>query len=74
MIRAVFPMNGSPCTGGGQTGGAQGGGYTGAAATIIGQLLRQLTGFTMALAMAYLSYLSIHNIFQQARAQFQQVG
>lgn len=66
MIRAVFPMNGSPCTGGGQAGGAQGGGCTGAAATIIGQLLGQLTGFTMALAMAYLSYLSIHNIFRVA--------
>jgi len=71
MIRAVFPMNGSPCTGGGQAGGgqaggAQGGGCTGAAATLIGQMLGQLTGFTMALAMAYVCYLSIWNIHRVA--------
>jgi conjugal transfer/type IV secretion protein DotA/TraY len=61
MINAVFPINGNPCSG-----GAQSATCTGAAATVIGDLLGRLTGFTMALAMSYVCYLSIWHMYRTA--------
>jgi conjugal transfer/type IV secretion protein DotA/TraY len=49
-IQSVFPVNGNPPT------------ATGAAANVIGQIIGQFTGFVMAIAMAFLCYLTIINI------------
>lgn len=59
MIRAVFPVSGNPCNG-----GAQSAACTGAAATVIGDIIGRLTGFVMALAMSYVSYLAIWHVFR----------
>ena len=47
-IQSVFPVNGAPPT------------STGAAANVIGQIVGQLTGFVMAIAMAFLCYTATH--------------
>ncbi|WP_294537753.1 DotA/TraY family protein [uncultured Rhodoblastus sp.] len=49
-IQSVFPVNGAAAT------------STGAAANVIGQVIGQLTGFVMAIAMAFICYLTIINI------------
>ena len=54
MLQSVFPINGQPPT------------NTGAAATLIGTLLGQITGLTMALAMSFLCYITIINIHRVA--------
>ena len=54
MLQSVFPINGQPPT------------NTGAAATLIGTLLGQITGLTMALAMSFLRYITIINIHRVA--------
>jgi conjugal transfer/type IV secretion protein DotA/TraY len=50
MLQSVFPVSGAPPT------------NTGAAATLIGTLLGQITGLVMAIAMFFLCYLTIINI------------
>jgi len=50
MIQSVFPVNGTPPT------------NTGTASTVIGQIIGQLTGFVMAIAMTYVCYTTILNI------------
>ena len=50
MLQSVFPVSGTPPT------------NTGAAATLIGTLLGQITGLVMAIAMFFLCYLTIINI------------
>ena len=50
MIQSVFPVNGPPPT------------NTGTASTVIGQIIGQLTGFVMAIAMTYVCYTTIINI------------
>ncbi|VTZ48804.1 Conjugal transfer/type IV secretion protein DotA/TraY [Methylocella tundrae] len=50
MIQSVFPVNGTPPT------------NTGTAATVVGQIVGQLTGFVMAIAMTYVCYTTIINI------------
>ena len=50
MIQSVFPVNGTPPT------------NTGTASTVIGQIIGQLTGFVMAIAMTYVCYTTIINI------------
>ncbi|PPQ35239.1 hypothetical protein CKO16_20790 [Rhodoblastus acidophilus] len=49
-IQSVFPINGTPPT------------STGAAANVVGLIVGQLTGFVMALAMAFLCYITIMHI------------
>lgn len=61
VIKAVFPINGSSCNG-----GAQSATCTGSAATVIGELLGRFTGFSMALGMFYVCYLTIWNIYRTA--------
>jgi conjugal transfer/type IV secretion protein DotA/TraY len=56
MIRSVFPIDGNPPT------------DTGNAATVIGQIIGQLTGFVSAIAMAFLSYITIINIHRVAES------
>ena len=56
MLQSVFPINGQPPT------------NTGAAATLIGTLLGQITGLTMALAMSFLCYITIINIHRVAES------
>ncbi len=56
MIRSVFPIDGNPPT------------NTGNAATVIGQIIGQLTGFVSAIAMAFLSYITIINIHRVAES------
>ena len=54
MIQSVFPISGSPPT------------STGAEATVIGKIVGQLTGFVLAIAMAFVCYLTIMNIHRVA--------
>jgi conjugal transfer/type IV secretion protein DotA/TraY len=56
MIRSVFPIDGNPPT------------ETGNAATVVGQIIGQLTGFVSAIAMAFLSYVTIMNIHRVAES------
>jgi conjugal transfer/type IV secretion protein DotA/TraY len=56
MIRSIFPIDGTPPT------------DTGTAATVVGQIIGQLTGFVSAIAMAFLSYLTIMNIHRVAES------
>jgi len=56
MIQSVFPVNGAPPT------------DTGTAATVIGKILGQITGFVTAIAMAYVSYITIMNIHRVAES------
>jgi conjugal transfer/type IV secretion protein DotA/TraY len=54
MIQSVFPISGSSPT------------STGAEATVIGKIVGQLTGFVLAIAMAFVCYLTIMNIHRVA--------
>jgi len=56
MIQSVFPVNGAPPT------------DTGTAATVIGKILGQITGFVTAIAMAYVAYITIMNIHRVAES------
>ena len=61
MINAVFPVNGSTCTGGGTN-------CTGNAATVVGQIVGQLTGFVLAIAMFFVCYQTLTNIHRVAES------
>ena len=63
VITSVFPINGNTCQGGG---GTQPSTCTGTAATVIGTIVGQLTGFVLAIAMAFVCYLTIINIHRVA--------
>jgi len=65
VITSVFPINGNTCQGGG---GAQPSTCTGTAATVIGTIVGQLTGFVLAIAMAFVCYLTIINIHRVAES------
>jgi len=56
MVQSVFPIDGTPPT------------STGTAATVVGQIVGQLTGFVMAIAMSYLAYTTIINIHRVAES------
>lgn len=56
MLQSVFPVNGTPPTIIGNANTLAGG------TTVIGQILGQLTGFVMAVAMSYVCYITIMNI------------
>jgi conjugal transfer/type IV secretion protein DotA/TraY len=53
MINAVFPINGTQCSGNNCTGNA---------ATVVGQIVGQLTGFVLAIAMFFICYQTLVNI------------
>ena len=55
-VNAVFPVNGTPTN------------PTGSAASVIGLIVGQLTGFVSAIAMAYVCYLTIINIHRVAES------
>ncbi len=55
VIESVFPVSGNPPPT-----------ATGSEATVIGQMVGQLTGFVMAIAMAFVCYLTIMNIHRVA--------
>lgn len=56
MIKSVFPVNGAPPL------------PTGTAATVIGQIIGQLTGFVAAIAMFYVCYTTIMHIHRVAES------
>jgi conjugal transfer/type IV secretion protein DotA/TraY len=60
MINDVFPINGSTCTGGTNC--------TGNAATVVGQIVGQLTGFVLAIAMFFICYQTLTNIHRVAES------
>jgi len=62
IINAVFPVNSTPnCNGGGV-------GCTGNASNVIGQIVGQLTGFTLAIGMFFVCYLTVINIHRVAES------
>lgn len=65
VIRSVFPINGNTCQAGGAT---QPSTCTGTAATVVGTIVGQLTGFVLAIAMAFVCYLTIINIHRVAES------